>query len=213
MREVVQFLGGGAIVIAALSWLARSLVIHLLSKDIEGHKSKLNYLNESALAEISHSLQIAKMEHGVRFSRLHEERFKRIEEIGRRLFDLHDSVFEALRVDSETKDERRRIAESCIDDFSRYLKSAELYFPEGFTDRLIEALYRVRMDLMEFDSASSDRTNDWGADRRRLKKSVDRIVQSVNDIWKEGISDARILLTEGEQGGRVNESSAAASPS
>ena len=43
MEEVIKFLGGTAIAISAIAWLVRSLVSHLLGKDVETFKSQLKY--------------------------------------------------------------------------------------------------------------------------------------------------------------------------
>jgi hypothetical protein len=43
MEEVIKFLGGTSIVIAAVAWLIRALVTHLLGKDVETFKSRLKY--------------------------------------------------------------------------------------------------------------------------------------------------------------------------
>jgi hypothetical protein len=43
MEEVIKFLGGTTIVIAAVAWLIRALVTHLLGKDVETFKSRLKY--------------------------------------------------------------------------------------------------------------------------------------------------------------------------
>ncbi|MDH2918415.1 MAG: hypothetical protein PXX73_04390 [Sideroxydans sp.] len=46
MEEVIKFIGGTAIVIATIAWLIKSLIGHLLSKDVEIFKSNLKYQSE-----------------------------------------------------------------------------------------------------------------------------------------------------------------------
>lgn len=41
MEEVIKFLGGTAIAVGAVAWLIKSLVSHLLGKDVEQFKSRL----------------------------------------------------------------------------------------------------------------------------------------------------------------------------
>lgn len=43
MEEVIKFLGGTAIAIAAIAWLIKALVSHLLGKDVEIFKSRIKY--------------------------------------------------------------------------------------------------------------------------------------------------------------------------
>ena len=62
VNEVVSFLGGSALLLAAVAWLIRELTVHFLNKDAEVHK-------EIIRAQV------------VRSSRLHEERETVIREI------------------------------------------------------------------------------------------------------------------------------------
>ena len=43
MEEVLKFIGGSAVAIGAVAWLIKSLVSHLLGKDVEMFKSRLKY--------------------------------------------------------------------------------------------------------------------------------------------------------------------------
>ncbi len=43
MEEVIKFLGGTAIATAAVAWLIKALVSHLLGKDVETFKSRIKY--------------------------------------------------------------------------------------------------------------------------------------------------------------------------
>ncbi len=45
-QEVVTLLGGFSAMVAAIAWLARSLVGQMLSRDIERYKSQLEHLTE-----------------------------------------------------------------------------------------------------------------------------------------------------------------------
>ncbi len=46
MEEVIKFIGGTAIAITIIAWLIKSLIVHLLSKDVEIFKSNLKYQSE-----------------------------------------------------------------------------------------------------------------------------------------------------------------------
>lgn len=43
MEEVLKFIGGSAVAIGAVAWLIKSLVSHLLGKDVEIFKSRLKH--------------------------------------------------------------------------------------------------------------------------------------------------------------------------
>lgn len=46
MEEVIKFLGGTAIAIAAIAWLIKAIVAHFLGKDVESYKLRLKYERE-----------------------------------------------------------------------------------------------------------------------------------------------------------------------
>jgi len=46
MEEVIKFLGGAAIMMAAVAWLVKELAKHFLNKDIEIHRTLLEQENE-----------------------------------------------------------------------------------------------------------------------------------------------------------------------
>lgn len=39
--ELLKFVGGGAVLLTVVAWLVRSLILHLLTKDIEKYKLDL----------------------------------------------------------------------------------------------------------------------------------------------------------------------------
>ncbi len=85
MIEVLTTLGTSAITVAALTWLARQLMLHVLSKDIEAHKAELSRATEvhRHRLEAESSMEIerfkaelhrANREEELRFQTLHARR-------------------------------------------------------------------------------------------------------------------------------------------
>ena len=48
-EEIIKLLGGTAIIVAAVAWLIRSLIVHFLSKDVEKYKEQLRAANDLEL--------------------------------------------------------------------------------------------------------------------------------------------------------------------
>jgi hypothetical protein len=71
---VLVALGGDAVLIGVLSWLAKSLLTHFLDKDIKRFELALKSQTDLALEQFKSQQQLQALEHQVRFSRLHETR-------------------------------------------------------------------------------------------------------------------------------------------
>ena len=79
LNEIIKFLGGIALILAAIGWLVRSLIMHFLSKDIEAYKEKLNSQTQVKMEQLKSELSIAAQIQQIKFSRLHEKQAEAIE--------------------------------------------------------------------------------------------------------------------------------------
>jgi hypothetical protein len=52
ITTIVAAIGGSAVLVAVLGWLARSIIVHLLSKDIEVFKTNLQVESQRELAHL-----------------------------------------------------------------------------------------------------------------------------------------------------------------
>ncbi|MGH9680998.1 MAG: hypothetical protein ACRD4Y_13705, partial [Candidatus Acidiferrales bacterium] len=73
--------GGQGLFLAAVAWVARTVVSRLLDRDIEGFKAKLKADADIEIERLKSSLEIAAREHEIRFSRLHARRAEVIDEL------------------------------------------------------------------------------------------------------------------------------------
>lgn len=71
---VLLALGGNVMLLAVLGWLAKSLLTHLLDKDVKRYELTLKAQTDLALERFKSEQQLRAAEHQVRFSRLHETR-------------------------------------------------------------------------------------------------------------------------------------------
>lgn len=73
-QTIVLALGGNVMLLAVLGWLSKSLVEKMLAKDLERFRASVSSEANSAIERLKHHLQLASLEHNVRFSKLHEKR-------------------------------------------------------------------------------------------------------------------------------------------
>ncbi len=79
LNEIIKYLGGTALVLAAIGWLVRSLISQFLSKDIEAYKEKLSSQTQVKMEQLKSELSIAAQTQQIKFSRLHEKQAEAIE--------------------------------------------------------------------------------------------------------------------------------------
>ena len=82
---VLTALGGQAVLLAVLGFLGRAVATHWLDKDLRTFEAKLKAAANESVANMTHELEKAKLEHQVRFSKLHERRADIIAEVYRLL--------------------------------------------------------------------------------------------------------------------------------
>src|ERR1043165_8182915 len=72
--EVIKFVGGTAVIGGLIVWLIRSVVLHVLSKDVETYKNQLQNESAATLERLRHQLRLAAAEHEKRTALLQEKR-------------------------------------------------------------------------------------------------------------------------------------------
>ena len=63
IEQVITAIGGSAVLFGAMAWLARSIITHVLSKDIEKHKINLQAESQKELVRLQSTLQLVEFEH------------------------------------------------------------------------------------------------------------------------------------------------------
>lgn len=94
METFLQLILAPTLVVAAVVFLARSLVSQWLSKNIEAYKHKLEGQTAAELERLRAQLAIVAVEHQVRFSRLHDRQAEIIATIFAKLDHLHGAFRE-----------------------------------------------------------------------------------------------------------------------
>jgi len=195
-HSLLTQLGGVAALAAIFAWLLRTLLQHLLSKDIEVFKVRL--ADESALGieQLKVQLQIAAGEHGIRFGALHQRRADIIADLYHQLSGLTIDAWllarlVRLREAGEVDEERVRHATAELAKNSsalfQFIQRNQLYFGPELAERLRKAFFAMNQPLP--DLTLSDAAEAAG-------KVTDSATRRANFVayWEEKGSEISSLL-------------------
>lgn len=139
----LQIVGNTAVqgvLIAALAFLTRSIILHLLGKDIELHKAQLNAAAERAIEAFKAELSRESLEHQVRFQSLHTNQVAAIEKLYVKLVETRDTMeafVHAWRPDNQ--EEFRRVG-GVFAELRRELDKRRIHLPEDPCDELDQCI-------------------------------------------------------------------------
>jgi len=186
LGDVVKFIGGTFVVSAILAWLIRSLVTHLLSKDVESYKHTLQSEAATELERLKHQLRLAAAEHEKQTSLLHEKRASVIAELYSKMIDFLGAAESFVsRWEFEggpLKPEKAKILGQKAHEFRRYFIHHRIYFTEDLCSKveaLVEAVnspalkYRVWLRAVEDgENTSGEYHKAWNEAWEAMKDKV-----------------------------------------
>lgn len=184
MNPLIEFLkhfafslGGTAIAVAAVAWLARSIITTWLSKDVEAYKNQLEAQSAMALERLRSDLQILAARRNVEYSRIHEKRLEIISELAGKIRDFHEKVTAYVSAwevaGGQTKEERRNLAVAALTEFNKYFLPRRFFLPKK-TAQKIEA-FRSGLDKLSIDFMF------YVEQRREVKNDPDKEL----NVWRE----------------------------
>jgi hypothetical protein len=152
-QDVLKTLGSVAIVMAVLGWLARSLVTHLLSRDVEQYKNRLHADATRALENFRAELQLANKEHEIRFGRLHDKRMEVLADLYGQLWQLFRLMQQLAAMDRAEEAAIWSKAQETIailDEVFLLFKRHRLYVGRDIALNVDLVLVNVHTALLEF---------------------------------------------------------------
>jgi hypothetical protein len=153
-QTILLALGGNAVMLAVLGWLAKSLVEKLLTKDIERFKASLASETQTAVERLKHDLQIVAVEHQVRFSKLHEKRAEVVAELYGLLVEAYwatSSFVSPMEWTGEpNKKEKYVTAKNSVADFFHFFEKHRIYLPENICKQLENFVRGMRSKAIGF---------------------------------------------------------------
>jgi len=91
-EDILRTLGGMAILVAAMTWLSKSLLTNLLSKDLERFKAELQVSSQRSVESFKTTLQIESQQRAVQYAALHAKRAELISELYSRASGLYRGI-------------------------------------------------------------------------------------------------------------------------
>jgi len=155
----------GGIVGGAVAWLVktwateriRASIRHEYAVLFEAQRARLSQDHALSLEQFKASLQVAAVEHQVRFSRLHDRVVDALASIYKTLSTLQDSArFAVAELTSAAPDPEQRQKEVAIaaDRFRRAYRANRIYLPSG-VDSQVDAIW-VRIKELMFKHRTSE---------------------------------------------------------
>ena len=153
-EEVVKFLGGTALVLAAVGWLVRSLIGHFLSKDVESFKHRLQSESTVELERLRHSLRLVASEHEKQIHLLQERRAEVIAELYARLIEFLGAAesFASLAEwkGEPTKEEKAvKLGEKAYE-FRHYFQTKRIFFSEDVCAKVDTVFQEVHSASLKY---------------------------------------------------------------
>lgn len=198
-EEVVKFLGGSALLLAAAAWLIRSLVSYFLSKDIEGFKAQLQSQSAMTLERLRHDLRLIAAQHEKQIQLLQERRVAVIAELYLKLIAFVGAAesFASLAewAGEPSKEEKAKILGEKAGDFREYFIRHRIYFTDD-TCAKVESLwqevhqasmkFRVRLAYSKSGSNSAVLKLDeaWDNAWNVMKDKAPLLVKAVEDEFR-----------------------------
>jgi hypothetical protein len=153
-EEVVKFLGGTAIVIAAIGWFVRSLIGHFLSKDVESFKQRLQSESTVELERLRHSLRLIVSEHEKQIHLLHERRAEVIAELYARLKEFVGAAASFASLvewkGEPTKEEKAAKLADKAYEFHHYFQAKRIFFSEDVCAKVDTVFQEVHAASMKY---------------------------------------------------------------
>jgi 5-hydroxyisourate hydrolase-like protein (transthyretin family) len=163
-QELIKLLGGFVVVVGALAWLTKSITTHLLDKDVEKYKSRLQTEAEREIERFKSQLQMVAKEHEVRFSNLHEKRAEIISDLYELMYEADISVgaFE-LRIKDEYDEATLELAGKIAHDRClaalKFFRKHRLYLSQELSDLMHRILSTMEITSGAYPYSGAIRSN------------------------------------------------------
>jgi hypothetical protein len=154
-KELLLLSVSNAVLLGVLGFIARSLIVHWLEKDIERYRASLRVHNEREMERLRTHLRVRSFEHEVRFRWLHEKQVEILAETYAKLHTFYRNASSYVAVlewaGEPSKEEKLKLVKEAADAFRDYFLPRRLYIPDGtfgrikaFSDKLYDIVSEFR---------------------------------------------------------------------
>ncbi len=204
LKEIIFAISASAIAIAALAWLAKKIVSHFLSKDIEAYKAKLEAGSEMEIEKLRNSLRQIAYEHEVVFSHLHKQRMDAILELHSELLEIKNAVEKVVTPHQgpefhQVRHENARSAAAKAIAFYKLFEKKKLFLDEKLAaemDAFVTELYRFNWKFtVEMNMATTpDPISRYGSEFDIWDKNWGRFEKEMKPVLSSLENQFRLLL-------------------
>lgn len=196
---IIASIGSTATLVLILGWLSKSLVIHLLDKDIDRYKLTLQAEKNTEIEKLKHDLEKVVNEHKVRFEKLHERRDIVIATLYSRIVKFYQAIdrfldFAIILEQDDVEAEAQKLWKA-VDSFKSYSEKNRIYFSTEICQRL-DNLYSAAdkptsalIVAAEYSAIDEDVKNNlletWQEARDALEGEVNEIRQTLESDFRE----------------------------
>jgi hypothetical protein len=149
--EVLSQLGVFGIGIGALGWLARTITVHWLNKDVEQYRSKLQNAHDVEMEKLRSDLRLRAIEHEIRFRSIHEKQARILARTYAKLHDVYKAVSSFVKLvewDSEpSKEEKHKHFVDAYEAFRNY------FFPSRIAGQITKLVNKLTDVANEYTRA------------------------------------------------------------
>jgi hypothetical protein len=198
VQEILTRLGEFGILVAAITWLAKKIITHQLSKDMEVFKAQLQKESQREIESLKSTLQQNAYEHQIRFSRMHEKRANVIEETYANLVDFSNQAaifvnFYQSSDDAQKKDYCQRWG-TAADKLRSHFNRHKIYFDKSMCEKIEEftaklykatALLAVLTEKGDIRINSQDEWDEWEKSMDMLDNDVPPIKAALEQSFRE----------------------------
>ncbi len=209
VKQLLTILGGSVAAMAAVAWLIRSLIAHLLSKDIERHKAALQAQSVLELEKLRAELTKQTLEHEVRFRRVDDKVAEVLAKVYRRLFRLYEGVSKYVKIvessSEPSKEEKLKAVTEANQRFWDSFLLNRVYVPPHLYSRVHSLATKLTGIANDMTYALQDERqgrvagkDGWLEAYHAVEKEVDPVFKEiVQDVQKRlGVEDVGELTTE-----------------
>ena len=91
-QEFLTTIGGQVVLLGAVGYLIKTLVSSRLERETEAYKAELKRNSDIEIERLKSSLQMASVEHQIRFTKLHEQRVEILTRLSREIEEVPDAI-------------------------------------------------------------------------------------------------------------------------
>lgn len=199
-QTILLAIGGNAALLAVLGMLAKSLLDKVIARDTKVFELDLKAKSDAAIEHLRNELQLATIEHQVRFSRLYDMRATVIAELYGHLVEAlweAESFLSPMEwVGEPNKIEKHRTAMNKLVDLYRYFDKNRIYLPTDLCISLEALIRQVRSHVVEFgvyvrlqdeplnENTRKEKENAWNKGWEAIKNQVPQARQRLEEEFR-----------------------------